>query len=803
MFKNYLLVALRNLWKNKLHFFINVGGMAVALTCSLFILLAVYRHVTFDEAVPNQDKLYKLYGQSSTPRGFEVGTSMPYPLRPALKAEHTGVARVSGMLGRGKLVRYKDKTLDMGSTLVDPDFIPMFGLQVVHGNEVNPLQDPGNVVLSENSGKEEPVGKTIAIKIGGEWKPLMVTAVLKDLPENTSIRYNLLARMELDPDYAGARNEWSRQNHTAFVQLAGNVTQQEAESRLRNVMKKYRPDNIVEEKKAGNLPDKNGDYNSYRLLPYKDIHFNPQLGGGGSVNRSVLYVLALIGMVILLIASFNFVNLNVGLSYTRTKEIGIRKCLGAGKRQIWMQVWGESAAMVLLAMLVAIGLVLVLIGSFNQTFNNVMSAGMLLRPDVIALLISLVLVISFIASGYPSGIMARLRTVEVLKGKIAVKKPGLVRNSLIVTQFVIAIVLIVSTVIIYQQFKYLRAAPLGYNTSSIISIPIKNDDKGKEVVTRLRNRLSSQPSVIAVTGCNANLGLGEDKSSSTSIMCFDYEGNTICGQTLEADYDVLKTLDVKPIAGNDFNSSYTSDASLIPVIASESYAAQFGKKNVAGFTYITDTADPRVTVVGIIPDIKLRSITTEQKPLVISLAGNSSHLSYAWVKVSTNNPAITMDMVKREYAAVEPNVEFKGSYVNENIDRMYSEEMMMANIFSFAAGIAIVLSCMGLFGMAAIIIRQRVKEIGVRKVLGASVNSIVVLVSKEFLKPVAIAFLIAVPIAWWALHTWLADYSYRVGINWWVFAIAGMLTLLVTICTISFQSIKAAVTNPVKTLRDA
>lgn len=804
MFKNYLLLAIRNMRKNKLHTFINVGGMTVAFACSVFILLLVYRHFTYDNFELNKDKLYKVYDYAIGPNGEETATSMPYPLTPALKAENIGIEKATRIFQRGKLVRYKDKTIDMSTTMVDPDFLNMFTFRVVKGNVTNPLSDVSNTVITEKTAdklfdKEDPIGKNIEVRLGADWYRLTVAAVVKDPPANSTIKFSLLARTELNPDYPMMQNLWDSRNHSVYVQLANNTTEQQVETRLRSFVKKYTPVDVALEKKSGYKEDKNGDYSSLRLLPFTQEHFNSQIGSGGTVSKAFLYTLLLISFVIILIASFNFVNLNVGLSFTRTKEMGIRKCLGAGKRQVWLQVWGESFMMVLISMLLAIAVVYLLIRNFNKTFDNSMDAGMLFSPAITGILILLVLAVSLIASGYPSSIMASLKTVEILKGKISIKKPGMLRNALIVTQFVIAIVLMCCTIIIFQQFNYVRAAPLGYNTTSIISIPIKDNINGKDIIDKMRTRLASQSSVIAVSGSNANLGLGEDGSTSTSVMCFTYGDKNICGQVINGDYDFLKALGIKPVSGRDFSADHPGDTGTA-VIATESYAAQFGKNDIAGFSYYPDSALPKITIVGIIPDFKLNSIKRQQKPLVISLSSDKN-LSYVWIKVITSNPTVTMNMIKNVYSTVEPGVEFKGSFVNENIDRLYRDEQMMAKLFSIAACIAIILSCMGLFGMASIIIRQRVKEIGVRKVLGATVNGIVTLVSKEFIKPVLIAILIAIPIGWWIMSAWLQDFAYRVNIHWWVFGIAGFVAILISILTISFQAIKAARANPVQSLR--
>jgi ABC-type antimicrobial peptide transport system permease subunit len=411
----------------------------------------------------------------------------------------------------------------------------------------------------------------------------------------------------------------------------------------------------------------------------------------------------------------------------------------------------------------------------------------------------MLLLVSLLASGYPSYIMGKLKTVEILKGKISIKKPGLFRNALIVAQFVIAIVLICTTVIIYQQFQYLRKAPLGYTTSSLISVPIKKYESGKEIVDKMRTLLGGQTSVTSVSGSDVNLGVGNDGSSNRTGYGFDYNGKSVNTDFMAVSYDILKTLDVKLKEGRDFTSNYVADTTN-SVIVTESMAKQLGEKNVLGLSFYADSSRPKWNIVGVIPDFHLYSMYEKNEPLTICMNSNA-FISYVLIRVNTQNPTTTLELIKNTYAQVEPGVEFKGSYVDENIDRWYTNEQRLSSMFSIASMVAIMLSCMGLFGMAFIIIRQRVKEIGVRKVLGASVSGIAALVTKEFIKPVIIALLIATPIAWWAMHHWLQDFTYRINIQWWVFVLAGALAILIAVITVSFHAVKAAVANPVKSLR--
>lgn len=804
MFKNYLKTLWRNMQKNKLHTSINIIGMAVAFTCSILLMVMVYNEFSFDKFHENKSRLFKLYRYANGPQGVDASNSMAYPAGDVVKSENIGIEKVTRIKNRGREIRYKEKTLEQFIQLVDDDFFSMFSFKIIKGATANPLANTNNVVLDEKTagnlfGTEDPIGKAVEVKVGGKWNTLVVSAILKEAPLNSSINYAVLARTEIDPDYAALKNDWTSTHHSVYVQLAANATEASVNRQLTNLVKKYNVQDIEYLKKQGYKPDADGNYAGMKLLPINDLHFDPKLGTGNSVSKSFLYILLLVACVIVLIACFNFINLNIGLSFTRTKEIGIRKCLGAGKRQVWLQVWGESLVTVLIALLLGIAATIVLMNGFNKLMQSKFDTALLYNPFIIAAMFLMLLFVSLLASGYPSYVMGKLKTVEILKGKISLKKPGIFRNALIVAQFAIAIVLICTTVIIYQQFQHLRKAPLGYTTSSLISVPLKKYESGAEIVNKMRTLLADQPSVTSVSGSDVNLGVGTDGSTSQTGYGFDYNGKSISTSYMAANYDILKTLNIPVKEGRDFSTNYVADTTN-SVIVTESMAKQLGEKNVIGLSFYADSSRPKWNIVGVIPDFHLYSMYEKNEPLTICI-NSKAFISYALIRVNTQNPTATLELIKNTYAQVEPNVEFKGSYVDENIERWYTNEKRLSSMFSIASMVAIILSCMGLFGMAFIIIRQRVKEIGVRKVLGASVVGITTLITKEFIRPVIIALLIATPIAWWAMSRWLQDFSYRINIQWWVFIAAGVIAIVIAILTVSFHAIKAAVANPVKSLR--
>ncbi|HVV06603.1 MAG TPA: FtsX-like permease family protein [Puia sp.] len=807
MIRNYFLTAWRNLKTHRLNAVINTAGLAIAFTVCILLFLMVHFEFSFDKWQKNVNTLYQAYNLSHAPDGDEKGSSFGYPAAPAFKSEVPGIVRTTDFMNAGRGIRYKDKEIDNSVTLVSPDFFDMFSFPIVAGNKTSPLADLGSAVLTQPAatavfGKEDPIGKTIKIKIGGAWKDLVVTAITQNPPENSTIQFNILARIELNTDYATDKNEWNHQHHPVYVQLAPNFTQQRVESNLRDLVKKRRIADDEYMKGKGYRKDANGDMFALKLAPYASLHFDDELGRG-SVNKSYLFILILIAVVVLIIACFNFINLNVARAFTRAREVGVRKTIGAGKTQIFFQLWIESLLLFAVALIIAVGLAVLLLDPFNKLFVEKLSMKALVQPLVILSVLAGMLLVSFMAGGYPAWLVARFRTVEVLKGKVSVGRSSLVRNGLITFQFVMACLLICSTIVIYRQFQYMRTAPLGFEQESVISIPVKNEENSLRYVRELRQQLASQPQVLSVTGSSANIGIGEDHSQSTWGIGFTYNGKGIMTEMLTVDYDFLKTIGVKLLAGRDFSRDFPTDtaANVRNVIVSESMARQFAEKNIIGLSFYSDSAEPKWNIIGLIPDIHLHSLHDKVGALTLQMARQHTALGYIMVKVRTNNPRQAMAVVHDAYKTIEPDNTTNPSYLTENTYRWYAKEERLSTLFCTAAVIAVVLSCLGLFAIVSLVIGRRRKEIGVRKVLGASVTGITGLLSREFLRLVALAFLIATPIAWYFLNKWLADFPYRITLSWWVFPLAGVTALVIALGTISILTIQASLANPVKSLR--
>ncbi|MBD2756929.1 ABC transporter permease [Spirosoma sp. BT704] len=803
MLRNYLKIAIRTLWRSKGYAAINVVGLSVAFCVCTFLFLMVYRQLTFDSFHQDGDRIFQVYRFLNEPEKADRSGSMPMPLTPALKADYPEIAAATRLLTGGSLIEYKGKYVDKNISYTDADFLQVFSFPMLKGNRTMALRDLSNLVISESTakavfGNEDPIGKALLLGNEGSQKQYIVSGVVADAPDNSSVRYDVIARIENTPTYRNSRDQWDAFSHNVYVKVAPNVDQATLENRLKPFAQTYLSGDLEKLKKQGAKPDERGDLVAIRLQKLANVHFDRDISGSGA-PIAVVYALLGIAFFILLIACINFINLSIARSFTRAREVGVRKSLGALKKQLFVQIWSESALICLVGFLIGSLMAYLLIPVFNAQFNAKISLASLLRPGVIGGILAMFLLVTLAAGGYPSWQMAKFNAVDVLKGKITMKRPGFLRNSLIVTQFTISCLLTCCTIFALQQVGYLRSRPLGFEKEQVISIPVGNKYSGRQLIQRLRNKLTNDPTVLGISGSGVNLGRGKDGSTSRSMLGFTYKEKEISTDWLLVDYDYLKTLNIQLLAGREFNPAYPAD-SLDRVIITESMARQIGEKNPVGKFFQTDTAGTKYQIIGLIPDYHLYSLQQEKKPITMHLS-HSEPISYIFVRVTPQSLNTSMGKLRGIWGEIAPGAEFTGSFLDENIDAWYRNEDSMAQVFSFASGIAILLSCLGLFAVALMAIEQRTKEIGVRKVLGASIPGIVLLLSRDFVKLVLIALAIATPLTWFLMNQWLAEYPYRIDISIWVFVLVGGAAVLIALATVSFHSIKAALVNPVKSLR--
>ncbi|MBO0948237.1 ABC transporter permease [Fibrella forsythiae] len=803
MLKNYLKIAFRTLWKNRTYTLINTIGLSVAFgTCVLLFLTATFE-LSYDNFHTNADRIFHLNFLSTNRDGtVDRGSTMPYPISPALKADFPEIEGVTRWFDRSASVRHNDQTYNKDVRMADPDFLTMFTFPLQKGSAKTAMNSLSDIVISANMaadvfGKEDPIGKPLQLRMNDRWQEFTVTGVLNDAPKNSSIEFDAIIRSDNAADYQEFKTRWDHGNHDVFVQVKAGTDPQMLQRRAQAFMDKYFAKDIKDRQEQGYPKNELGFQRSLLLAPIRDLHFDTVTTHGSGISRAYVYTLLLVGLFILAIACINFINLTIAQSLTRAREVGVRKSLGAQRLQLFGQIWGETVLLCAGALLIGLGLAYLTLPTFNKLFRSYLALNDFLKPTVLLFTSLSFLLITLIAGGYPSWFMTRFNAVEVLKGNVTMSKPGVLRNSLIITQFTIACLLIVCTMIVRQQINYLQQKPMGLDKEQVVSIPVGNELNGSTALKAMRDRLASQPAIAAVSGSGVNIGAGLDGSSSRMMFGFLYGKRDITCDWLRIDTDYLKTMGIKLLQGRDFSPAYSTDSSS-SVLITQSMAKALGEANPVGKFIKPD--NKTYQIVGVVNDFNLYSLHQEAKPIALQMQA-AAPIQYILVRVNPQNLTGAMETIKRAWKTVAPKQEFIGSFLDENTDRWYRKERRLSTIFSAAAGIAILLSCMGLFSIALISIQQRTKEIGIRKVLGASVGSIVSLLSKDFLKLVVIAILIASPLAWVGMSNWLADFAYRIDIPWWIFVLSGVTTLVVALLTVSFQSIKAALMNPVTSLR--
>tara|TARA_R110002033_G_scaffold8237_10_gene28510 strand:- start:100 stop:2517 length:2418 start_codon:yes stop_codon:yes gene_type:complete len=803
MFKNYIKIALRNLWKNRTFTALNVVGLTAAFGVAILLAMYAVFQLSFDGFHDNGDSIYQVYSEDSTPYGLEANISKSEPFAAALRDEVSGVEKITRYTNSNVLLTFKDKQLGMSSAYADPDFFEMFSFPIINGDKENPITSESSVAMTEMASKrmfgdENPIGQTVTILRDGEEVPFTVSAIVKDFPITSSIGFDVVLNFKSQNQHAYERTigRWDMENHEVYMQLSKNVDASQFEKSTVDFTALHHKSEIDNAKRDGIQPNAEGNYKQIKLLEFGDIRFANFNQGAVTVNRTMPYLILGIAILILFIACVNFINMSIAKSSQRLREIGMRKTLGANKKQLFFQFWGESVLVFLISISLGIVLAVFLKPSFQKLFSTNASLSVLLSPSLLLVIILSVVVITLIAGGYPAMLMSRLGTLQSLKGKLDSNGKNYLRNSLMVVQFSIAILLISGTLVLWDQVEFMRTKDLGFNKNQVIAFPLNGKRNDQQAIELLRNNLSDKTHIISVTASNNILGLGKDGSRSTSVLGFEHKGRGVETHMVVVDADYIETLDLNIIEGRSFRKNLATDS--LSVIINESMAKQLSEEDI--LTSKIELDEGSYNVVGVIKDFNFQELDQNIAPMTLFALPNWN-LRNAYVKVAPQNLEQAYSDVKAVWNIIEPNAEFQGSFLNENIDRTLRSERTMITMIGSGSVLAIILSCIGLFAMSLLIVAQRRKEIGVRKIVGASVSAITVLLTKDFLKLVVVAFLIATPIAWWAMSKWLQNYAYRIDLSIWVFLAAGGIAVLIAMMTIAVKTIKAATSNPVESLR--
>jgi putative ABC transport system permease protein len=785
MIRNYIKTTLRSLLKNRSYSFLNITGLAIGIACASLIFLWVQDELTYNHNFEKRDNIYRIYENQTYEGKTSTFHGTPGPMAKAMKVDIPGIKNAARMSGTNpQLFALGDKSINEAGDYADKEILSMLNIPFVHGKAANALDQLHAVVINETMAKKffgdaDPTGKTL--RMNNE-QDFTITGVFKDLPKNSTFQFQWLAPIENVDHKQPWQTIWGANWAHAFVELEPNANI----LTINKVLSTY-------------IGTKTEHHNSTVcfLFAMNDWNLHDNFVDGKMSGGKIQYVklFSFIAWIILLIACINFMNLSTARSEQRAKEVGVRKVMGAGKGKLIGQFIGEAVIMSFIAVLIAVGLIYLVMPSFNNLVQKEMSVN-IFDPSHLIYLVIIGTVTGLLAGSYPAFYLSSFNPITVLKN-IRIKSSagsGFIRQSLVVMQFTVSIILIIGTVIIYQQIQHVKTRQLGYNKDNLIYL----NTQGKMV-----DHFGSIYDDLKKTGLIENAALSDNRvievGSNTDNYTWDGKDPSknplISWQNVSPQF--IATAGMKLAAGRDFYMQSSLDSN--NVIINEAFAKQMGKAGHVG-SILRAGGKRAYQIVGIVKDFVFNDMYAPSAPaLFYSHPAGTFILSIRFKQGVNLQDALTK--VGAIIKAINPGYPFEYKFIDGDFNQIFKTENLTSTLAGVFSSLAIFISCLGLFGLAAYTAERRIKEIGVRKVLGASVAGLAGLLSKDFLKLVGISCIIAFPIAFWALHKWLESYQYRVDINWWVFATAGILAILIALATVSFQAIKAAVTNPVKSLR--
>jgi len=804
MFKNYVKVALRNLTRFKAYSVINITGLAVGMACCILILLYVFDELSYDRFHKNSDRIYRVAITGNLGgNDFTAAVSAP-PLRNTLMNDYPEVVSATRVKNFGfPVLRYGDKVFSEERFFwVDSTFFDVFTVEFVKGNPKTALNLPESVVLTERMarkyfGNEDPIGKLINSDNRRDYK---ITGVVKEFPRNSHFHFDFLASLS---SYAFVDQQgWLNNDQYTYFLLQDDYPVERFEEKLHKIVETYAWP-VVE--RFLNVPaeelKKSGARYEYFLQPLTDIHLYSNLDAEVEPNGDItyVYIFSLIAAGILLIACINFTNLSTARSANRVKEVGVRKTLGSSRQQLIKQFLTESILMSFIAVVISLIIIEIALPFFGDLVDKQLSFGLFTNIYSVPLIIVFILLVGTLAGGYPAFYLSSFNPVKVLKKETghSGKNPWL-RNSLVVVQFAVSITLFIGTVIVYNQLDYISNKKLGFNKEQIVVVK-KTDDIGRHMES-FRNDLKSVPGVINASN---SINIFGESIGNTPYKLYGTNDNHLMNIML-ADHNFASVYGIEMAKGRFYSEEYRSDT--LSIVMNETAAREFGILDDPIGKQIVhaheEGEDPPVyNLVGVMKDFHYQSLHRRIEPVIIRLFNANGFGRNVSVKVSPDNIDGKLEEIKNIWHKYAGNQAFEYVFFDEEFAKLYAAEKRTSTIVTIFSVLAILIACLGLLGLAAFTTEQRTKEVGIRKILGASVPGIVILLLKDFAKCVLISNLIAWPIAYFALKRWLEDFAYRIDIEIWVFVIASLAAILIAIFTVSYQSIKAAVANPVKSLR--
>lgn len=790
MLRNYFKITWRNLLKHKLYAFINVAGLALGLACFIAVFLYVSHEFSYDRHFEHADRIYRVYVHEHSGEkylGSALYATIPLPLAEAMRDEFPEVLHLTSIEEHPVLLgKERDHYMENG-LWVDEHFFNVFSFQFLQGNPETALSHPESIVLTESLafklfGSDDPIGKSLTQQVRRDVKTFTVTGVIEDPPENTTFRFSFIAPLRSHIYY---RNAWDTSNSHTFMVLAEGARSDEVEAKIPDLLKKYQ--------KVSHWTNYHQD--EYLLQPFNEFHLesNVNLDIGLKGNPTHVTIFSVVAVLVLLLACINYMNLAIARSMDRVREVGLRKVVGAARWQLIGQFLGESILLAFIALLVALGLLIFLLPVFAHLVERPIELNLFENKLLLPGLLLLVVMVGMLSGSYPAFFMSALRPVVVLKGKLKKNTSQIsFQRILIIGQYAVSIMMMIGCLVIYTQYRFIQQKEIGYDREHIVTIRL-HDFPSQEKYRVMKNEWLRNPHIVQVT---ASTELPINITSNTVI---NYEeGNTdnpLVIYRTNIDDNFLDVFGIELIAGRDLSQVSNSTSESVVLLNESALQALGWTPEEALGQHING----RGTVIGVVKDFQMLSMHHAVEPLMLSMQ-DKARFEYISVKIRPEDIPGTLAVLENTVKQ-HSNFPFEYSFLDDAFDQLYKTEVRMGEIIGFFTLLSILIASMGLFGLAAFAAGQRTKEIGIRKVLGASVQGIAGMLSKDFLKMVMLGFLVAIPVAWYAMSQWLQDFAYRIDLEWWMFALAGLLAVVIALLTVSFQSVKAALMNPVKSLR--
>ena len=808
MLRNYFKTALRNLWKNKGFSAINIAGLAIGLATCLLILIFVMDELSYDRFNANADRIYRLDGEIKFGGNHFILAVAPAPAGPTVLREYPEVLKEMRFRNNGgRLVKKGNQNIKEESVVMaDSTLFDVFSLPLIAGDPRTALKEARSVVLTEKMAKKyfdgtNIVGRTLMIN---DSVPYKVTGVLKEIPAQSHFHFDFFLSLTESEEAKRTDDGWLSNNFNTYIVLREGTDVKKFEAKMNQglIVRHVAP--LVTAAVNITMDDffKAGNTVQFLLTPLTSIHLHSnktaELDANGNVQY--VYIFSAIAAFILLIACVNFMNLSTARSANRAKEVGIRKVLGSLRGNLISQFMMESVVISFISMLLAVGLAYALVPVFNQLAAKQMEIGLFSRGWLLPAMVLLVLLVGLLAGSYPAFFLSAFRPILVLKGNMAAGfKTSLLRNVLVAFQFFISICLLVGTAVIYRQLSYIQNRELGFNREQVMVV--YNSYVMGEQARTFKDKLLNLPGIEGAT-LTAFLPTSDNRNDDAIFLSPDLDiKRSVSMQVWPIDEQYVPVLGMKMVAGRNFSKDFLTDSNAV-IVNEAAVRLMQGQKPVGSKLYELDDIKTKKTkeyhIVGVVKDFNFNSLREVVTPVALFLQRDNGRLA---LRVKTKDVHRLAGQIENEWRKMAPSQPFSYSFMDEEFNNIYRTEQRMGGISLSFSLLAILIGCLGLFGLTAYAAEQRTREIGIRKVLGASVTGIISLLSRDFLRLVVLAMLFAFPVSWWLMRHWLQDFAYRISIGWEIFAVAAVISVGIAMLTVSFQAVRAALANPVKSLR--